>query len=168
MSTPTIKPADVQGEEISNLLEQQLQRHSLRLRPGATVASLAADLKAAGLTLESKFGTLCGKVGDVVADVPACIESFAAKNADKFFARDVSMGIQSRDQLDLKGKAQFITKHGLAAFEQLKSKASDVEPASLDPSKLTAAEYKRLSHATKVECIRAWGSDRIAAIMARR
>jgi hypothetical protein len=167
MSTATtIKPIGTNAE-LCDLVRDQLQRHGLRLRPNESIETLLTDLQAAGLSLTVQHHTLTGKVSDLTADIPGAFESFAAKNTDKFFPRDVSSGVRSRDELDRRGKAQFISRHGLAAFEALPRTAADAGPIELDPATMTRQQYLKLPLKVKSECIAAWGADQISRIMAR-
>lgn len=153
--------------ELHDLLETQLKRHNLRLRPGTTVSSLVSDLKTAGLELRAEYGTLVGAVGDQVANLPAAVESFAEKHPDAFFPRNVETGITSRDAMDRKGKSEFIAKHGLRAFEALPATAAEAAPTELDPATISREAYCKLPLKLKSECIRCWGSTQVARIMAR-
>lgn len=163
---PKILPAA--DRQLFDLVERQLRLHSLRLKPGTTVADLVELAKSHGLTFAVESGTLCGDVQGTPAHLPNCFESLAERHSDKFFPRSVKTGVSSKDQLDLKGKAQFVSEHGLAAWEQLPLRASDAPPTQLDPNTLTGAEYAKLDRATKSACISAWGNDVIRAVVARK
>jgi len=164
--TATIKPAD-NSAELQSLVAEQMRKHNMRLRPGQTVATMIEAMQKDGLALKVEYGSLTGEISGQVAHLPHSFESFYTKHSDAFYPRDVSTGIRSRDQLDFKGKSEFISKFGLRAFEQLPRTAADADPLELDPATISREQYLRLPLKLKSECIRAWGSDAVSRIMAR-
>jgi hypothetical protein len=70
--------------------------------------------------------------------------------------------------MDAKGKRDYITKHGLEAFEKLPQTATTITTVVLDKTRLTAKEYLSLPRAQRAELSGAWGYDAVGKILARK
>jgi hypothetical protein len=104
---------------------------------------------------------------DAPVHVAQTIEAYAAKDAAKFFPREMT-GVTSRDSLDQAGKLKFIREQGLPAWEKLPQTAPVIKTVVLDKSKLTRSEYLSLDRATRATLSGQWGADAIGKVMSRK
>src|SRR5262245_21888136 len=91
------------SDALLSALEKTLAHHDLRLRPGQTLADVAAAFEENQFVLTEQHGYLSASQHGVPAHLNLAVEACAAKYADKFFPREVA-GVKSRDQLDQRGK----------------------------------------------------------------
>src|SRR6202040_2042176 len=110
------------SDELLSAVESTLKHHSLRLKPGQDLCAVVDGLTAKGVKLTAANGYLSASQTTAgmehAAHVKEGIEGFAKIEPDRFFPREVG-GVASRDEMDQKGKIDYITKHGLDAWEKL-------------------------------------------------
>lgn len=153
-------------EALLSALERTLAHHSLRLKPGQSLADVAAVLEKHQIAIEEKSGYLQASQQGNPIHVATAFEALPERAPDMFFPRTPD-GVTSRDQLDAKGKSAFISKFGLRAWEQLPQKAPAVQTVVLDPSRMTRAQWMSLDRATRAQLSGQWGATVIGQIMAR-
>lgn len=154
------------SDALLSALEKTLKQHDLRLRPGQTLQDVATAFKANQVDLKESNGYLTAEMHGAPVHVNVVMESLTTKTPEKFFPRDVST-VKSKSEMDTKGKVAYIAAHGEAAFSALPVTAP-TEPTVLDKSKITAAQYRALSRATKTELLHTWTPNDVAKILGRK
>ena len=157
--------------ELLSAVEHTLKSHSLRLKPDQDLGTVVDALSARGIKLTAEHGYLAASQTtaglEQAMHVNSIIEGLANQEAARFYPRNVD-NIESRDAMDAKGKRDYITKHGLAAFEKLPQSQPTITTVVLDRTRLTAKEYLSLPRAQRAELAGTWGSAAVGAILARR
>jgi hypothetical protein len=153
-------------DQLIAAVEDRLKAHDIRLKPDVTIEAVIGELKEKGVSLEVKFGSLTGKVGDLVADVPGVFETWASQNEAKVFPRSLD-NITSRDQLDRAAKLKMLSQRGgLQRFESLPATAPQ-QPTELSASRMKASEWRALPRSVKAELCSKWTPAQVAAIQSR-
>jgi hypothetical protein len=148
-------------------LERTLASHDLRLRPDQDLSTVADCFSANQVVLEENRGYLNASMHGSPVHLNTVVEALAAKEPARFFPRDVA-GVKSKDQLDSRGKVEYIRQHGLAAYECLPLRAPVEQTVVLDPARMKRGQYLSLDRKTRAELAGRWGADAIARIMVRK
>ena len=156
------------SEELLTAVERALQSHDLRLRAGILPEQVLDTMAANQCEVQVLHGQLAVSMHGAPVHSQNVIEGLARDRKELFFPRAGEMsGVKSRDQLDMKGRVEFIKTNGLPAFEALPQSAPKDTPVTLDPRKLKRSEYLSLSRSQKIDFARTYGSDAVAAAMSR-
>jgi hypothetical protein len=155
------------SEETLGAVERSLKSHNLRLRPGQTLEAVAEAFAAAGIQMEEKFGGLAATQHGAPIHVSQAFEGLASTQSERFYPREVG-NVRSRDEMDTTARVKFIREQGLEAFEKLPQKADADTPTVFDKSKITAAQYAKLSRSVKTELLHTWTPADIARIINRK
>lgn len=160
------------SNELHTATERVLASHGLRCRPGIDTEKVLDTFQANGFTVAESHGFL--EASQTVAGntspchISRLIEGLAAQRTELFYARDAQVGdAKCKDELDRKGKIEFIQKHGLAKFEALPQKSSGEQVVVLDYRKMTRAQYLSLSRTQKAETLKSWPRGAVEQVMAR-
>jgi hypothetical protein len=157
-----------------NALISALHAHGMRPLPGAD-RTILAKLTGLGITASaSAAGYLeLSQQGVAMVVSPVC-EALRTKFPELFVSDTRWDAISSKADFHgspseiLKAKAEFLSKHGLEAFERLPQTRAAAELRSVTPSAdMSRKEYLSLTRAEKAELISVLGASGIERIMAR-
>jgi hypothetical protein len=160
------------SNELHSATERVLASHGLRCKPGIDTEKVLDTFAANGFAVAESHGFL--EVSQTVAGntapchISRLIEGLAAQRTELFYARDTQVGdAKCKDDLDQKGKIEYIQKHGLAKYEALPQKAGSEQVVVLDYRKMTRAQYLSLNRSQKAETLKSWPRGAVEQVMAR-
>ena len=152
-------------------VERALAAHSLRLKTDQDLGNIANAITAKGFQINASNGyleasqTTAGHTQPV--HVSRLLEGLAQQEPTRFYARDTG-GVTSRDQLDARGKIEYLRTHSLAEWERLPQAASAVQTVYLDPNRMKRSEWLSLDRKTKADFLKQHGANAVGQIMARK
>jgi hypothetical protein len=155
--------------ELQTATERALGHADLRCKPGINAETVLDTITANNVKVNLLHGQLVCEFNDGRAvHTPAVIEGLVRDRKELFYPRQTELGgVKSRDELDMKGKLEYLQANGLAAWEKLPQTASSEQVIVLDYNRMTRAQWLSLSRSQKAECLKVWPKDALGAVMAR-
>ncbi len=161
-----VEPAK-HSAELASALEKALGGHDLRIRAGLGVSEVLDTLTANKVSAEARHGNLCLTMNGQACHVPDVIEALARERSELFYPREVK-AVKSRDELDSRGKVQFIRENGFEAWQALPQSASKEVIVTLDPARMTREQWMSLPVKQRAELSSKWSTEQIGKVLARK
>ena len=156
------------SEELLTAVERALSAHDLRLKAGILPENVLDTMTANQCEVQVLHGQLAVTMHGAPVHSQNVIEGLARDRRELFYPRSAELGaVKCRDEMDAKSRIAFIREKGLAEFEKLPQTAPKDTPVSMDPRRMTRAQYLSLSRAQRVDFVKQFGTGAVEQVMSR-